>query len=339
MALSDGVEAASPATDLPPKAKGFELGRRRRMQLTIACAIAAAAVGGIRDVPSDQHILLGAARGWMAGQNPYDIVGPGRPVEWAFLLLYPFTAVLLAVPFALVPVPEAWFAAAAMALFVWGVTSRRELRFAWFAFATFSVFHAAKMVQWSPLLTGAALVPMWGFALACKPTIGAALWIAYPKWVSLAGSLGLLVVSLIAWPEWPFEWWKVLQHTSHMQAPVTYWAGPLILLGLLRWRRPEARLLVALACVPQTAFLYEALPLFLIPRKYEEGFLLALASHAVLVVIHLYEPVWQNLSAEAAYVAERQVLGQWMVWLLYLPCLVMVLRRPNINTEGSMRRT
>ena len=117
----------------------------------------------------------------MAGQNPYDMVGPGRAVEWSFPLLYPFTAVMLVAPLALLPVPQAWFSGASIAIFVWAITSRREFRFAAFALATFTVFHAAKMVQWSPLLIGGALLPVWGFVLACKPTIGGALWIAYPN--------------------------------------------------------------------------------------------------------------------------------------------------------------
>ena len=65
-----------------------------------------------------------------------------------------------------------------------------------------------------------------------------------------------------------------------MTAPVTYVTagGPLILLALLRWRRPEARLLVALGCIPHTTMLYEALPLFLVARRWQEGVLLAALS-------------------------------------------------------------
>ena len=338
MAVAEAVDSQSEAVPQRRSKPEFQLSHRNRVLLTIVCAIAAAAIGGIRDQRSDLDQLVGAAHGWMAGQNPYDMVGPGRAVEWAFPLLYPFTAVMLVAPLALLPVPQAWFSGASIAIFVWAITSRREFRFAAFALATFTVFHAARMVQWSPLLVGGALLPVWGFVLACKPTIGGALWIAYPNRRSLAGSVGLLVVSLIAWPGWPVEWWKALQQTGHMQAPITYWGGPLILLALLKWRRPEARLLAALGCVPQTAFMYEALPLFLIARKYEEGFLLALASYAVLVAVKAYEPTWQGWSPEAMYVAERQVLGQWLVWVMYLPCLAMVLRRPNVDTEGVLTR-
>jgi hypothetical protein len=36
--------------------------------------------------------------------------------------------------------------------------------------------------QWSLLLTGAALVPAVGFLLVAKPTIGLALFAAFPHW-------------------------------------------------------------------------------------------------------------------------------------------------------------
>jgi hypothetical protein len=60
--------------------------------------------------------------------------------------------------------------------------------------------------------------------------------------------------------------------------------GFVALLGLFRWRRPEARLLVALACVPQTMLLYEALPPFLIPRTIGEVVVLLVASVSAQVV-------------------------------------------------------
>jgi hypothetical protein len=329
-------EAARPANPADRAA----LTVRKRILLVAVCAALAAAAGGIRSERSDLDQLVGAARAWMSGNNAYEAVGPGRAVEWHFPLLYPFTAVLAVAPIALLPVPAAWFAGASMALFVWGITSRRELRFAWFALPTFTVIHALRMVQWSPLLTGAALVPGWGFLLACKPTVGGALWLAYPRASSLIGSFCLVVVSLFAWPQWPLAWWTSLQQSSHMMPPAMYWGGPLILLGLLRWRRAEARLLVALSCVPQTAFLYEALPLFLIPRKYEEGLILSLASYAVLVAVQSQVPGWdaRQLDPVARYMAERQVMGQWMVWALYLPCLVMVLRRPNLWEDSPEDR-
>lgn len=40
-------------------------------------------------IPSDFAQLWAAARGFLQGVNPYEVVGPGRPFEWDFPLLYP----------------------------------------------------------------------------------------------------------------------------------------------------------------------------------------------------------------------------------------------------------
>ena len=109
---------------------------------------------------------------------------------------------------------------------------------------------------------------------------------------------------------------------THIAAPVTRWGGPLVLLALLRWRRPEARPLVALACVPHSPLLYEAVPLFLIVRTFEEGLLLSFLTFSVSVAMQLQGPL--------AYEAWMAASGQWIVWLLYVPALAMVLRRPNV---------
>ena len=55
-----------------------------------------------------------------------------------------------------------------------------------------------------------------------------------------------------------------------------------MLLAILRWRRPEARLLIALACVPQSMLLYETVPLFLVPRTFRESALLVALSYVAL---------------------------------------------------------
>jgi hypothetical protein len=37
--------------------------------------------------------------------------------------------------------------------------------------------------------------------------------------------------------------------------------------------------------------------------------------------------------APTDYVADTALTGQWMVWLLYVPCLIMVLARTNRPTD------
>jgi hypothetical protein len=100
------------------------------------------------------------------------------------------------------------------------------------------------------------------------------------------------------------------------------WGGPILLLSLLRWRLAEGRLLAGLACTPQSTFLYEALPLFLLARRWEEAAYLAAATVAVRIGFVLTAP-YESFETQAI------AMGYWMLALLYVPSLVMILRRPQ----------
>jgi hypothetical protein len=92
---------------------------------------------------------------------------------------------------------------------------------------------------------------------------------------------------------------------------------------LLKWRRPEARLLAALACIPQSTFFYEALPLFLVVRRWYEGL--------ALFVLNLVAALQPLPAREASYDAWAFAHGDLIVIWMYLPCLVAVLCRPNVS--------
>jgi hypothetical protein len=193
------------------------------------------------------------------------------------------------------------------------------------------------MSQWSAGLTAAALIPPLGFLLSCKPTIGAALWLAYPSAAAFISGLAFLILSLAIAPSWPWGWLATLNEVPHVTPPLAYAGGPLLLLALLRWRRPEARLLAALACTPQTLMFYETLPLFLVPRTNLQGLTLALGSWVALVASYAFSAV--QVDPVARYLEERAVMGRWIVWAMYLPCLVMILRRPNLaEAPDDVRR-
>ena len=109
-------------------------------------------------------------------------------------------------------------------------------------------------------------------------------------------------------------------------APVTRPGSFLALLCLLRWRRPEARLVAALACVPQTPMLYEAVPLFLVPRTVFEA--------ATLVVLSFAAMTLTAVSRQGGFGIAP---GNWDIalFLLYAPCTAMVIRRPNVGSLPS----
>ena len=273
------------------------------------------------DGPSDLTQVWIAARAWVKGENPYEAVRVWG--QWPFPLLYPFPAELVLVPFTVLPpwLAEVLFAAAGTGLLAWGSTREGNApRLAMFLSAP--LLYALSLGQWSPLLIGATLVPWAGFVLVCKPTIGLALCAAYPQRRMLIGCAIMLAGSVLLWPGWIAEWRMAIAQAPNAIAPITLPGGFLALLALLRWRRPEARLLAVLACVPHTTLSYEALPLFLVPATWPEAAIVWLGTF----VAHVGH---RNFGPYASQFAWVQASGVWLVWAVYVPCLVMVLRRPN----------
>ena len=123
--------------------------------------------GGVR---SDFAMLHAAATAWLAGSDPYEAVGPGRAYHVGHGVLYPMPAVLLAVPFTVVSWADVAFAACGAALLAWALSGSSRFRYAWFVFLTPAFIYTIRMTQWSAFMAGAALVPVWGFLLAAKPT-------------------------------------------------------------------------------------------------------------------------------------------------------------------------
>jgi len=64
-----------------------------------------------------------------------------------------------------------------------------------------------------------------------------------------------------------------------------------------------------------------------VPRTFWQAAILVAGSYLQHLIVETLIPAPR---AQGAYFL---VSGQWIVWLLYLPCVVMVLRRPN---EGAV---
>ena len=279
--------------------------------------------------PRDFDQIWFAANVLLAGRNPYAEIGPGLTFDWPAPLYYPLTAVVSVVPLA--PMPRAiagvLFAAVASGAFVWAAT-RNSVAPA-VVITSASAALAAETVQWSPLIAAAFGIPWLGFLLCAKPTVGFAIWAARPTRIAMYGSLALLLVSVVILPSWPADWIAALRHTSLATSggtpylsPIRTLAGSLSAALLLRWRRPEARLVLVLACVPQTPLLYETVPLFLVPLTIVEGGTLWMGSWLAAFWIAQGGPYGNDL---ARFTTSARAIG----WCLYLPCVAMVLRRPN----------
>jgi hypothetical protein len=88
-----------------------------------------------------------------------------------------------------------------------------------------------------------------------------------------------------------------------------------------------------MAFVPHTILAYEAIPLFLVPRTRKETLLLVLLADAVFALEFALGPLQHP---DPISLARRvRLSGQIILALLYVPCLVMVLRRPNVAAEPT----
>ncbi len=279
--------------------------------------------------PNDFDHLWFAARVMLGGGDPYAAVGPGRAFDWQFPLYYPGTALVAVAPLAALPlaVARALFIATSAALLAFAVTRQGWWRLLILCSAPFQ--NAAMSGQWSPMVAASLLLAPLAFVAAVKPTVGVAALAASerdaPILVAVGTGLVLLAASLAIYPQWPLGWLAAVRDAPHISAPITHWrvGGPLVLLALARWRRPEARLLVALACVPQSTVIYEGLYFLLIPAGIGALVPMALGSFVASAL--------QVRLAETApsTVALQHGAGDLLVLFFYLPALLLIMRRPN----------
>jgi hypothetical protein len=272
-----------------------------------------------------------AARGLLHGENPYELIGPGRVGEWPWLLFYPLTALLVVTPFVALPlvVARAAFVGIGGALLAFVVT-RRSWNFLPL-FVSAAYLSVVQWGQWSAYLSAATMLPALGFLATVKPNIGLAVLASARSWralrTMLIGCLLLVAASFVVEPGWFAEWRGAIgKDSGHVSTYVLRPGGVLLLLAALRWRRWEARLLLAFAIIPQNPGIHETLLLFTIPASAIGTGSLALATHAVDHWVSLHEPY-------ATFAAGAVVRGNFTLLLVLVPCLIMVLRRPN---EGAL---
>ncbi len=266
-----------------------------------------------------------AARALLDGHDPYQVIqGLGA---------YPFNAPLFyPLPAALVVMPVTWFRPEVGGAIFIGLSSAllafallRESPYRLWVFASAPFVHAAILGQWSPLLVAAALMPTLQFAAAAKPTVGLVSWLYRPSWRGIIGGLILLAVSLMLLPSWPREWLAATASTGRYRGPATTLLGAFLLLGLLRWRRKEGRLLVSLALVPQLPVFYDTLPLWLIPNTWMRSLFLTAVSWVGYLLWYPYH----------TSTAQNEVAIPLSLMFVWAPALVLLLLLPSRETENA----
>lgn len=275
---------------------------------------------------------LGGAHDLLLGRDPYTdpAFQPTHPYPHSDPIFYPLPALVLAIPFLLFPpvLAAALFLGSGATLLALALTRQDTRLLPLFLSAPF--FTATANAQWSPLVTAAALLPWLSPILIAKPNLAVGLSLAWPRWLGLAvGVLALLVSGLIE-PTWTGAWLHNLSRTHH-PIPITILPGPLLLLAAFRWREPRARLLLGLALTPQFFYFYDQLPLLLIPRTRRQSLVLALFSWAAYFG-------WMLIGEPVTGIHTPDSAPGWVILFLYLPSLVLVLKRRRESPPPSPPR-
>ena len=290
----------------------------------------------------DSLFLWRGARILLSGGDPYNLttwrtmpIGDADPAAWKSViepLYYPLPALLVWIPFALGSflVGSAVFSGLGAALFVFAI-SRPGLHRVWLCGGVPFIM-ALRFGQWSTWLTAAALLPALSFLLPSKPNLGVPLILARPTRAMVIGSTAILVLSMIVMPRWPLGWYGTVTgaftHTVPHPVPLTTFGGggAILLLSMLRWRRPEARLLALMACMPQLPFWADQLPLATVAESRREVIWSLLGGHLCFIGWFLFAP-------KVLYYVP--VMQPYALVGTYIPALIMVMRRRNTGSAPA----
>ena len=139
---------------------------------------------------------------------------------------------------------------------------------------------------------------------------------------AIVGAAISVVVSFVLVPSWVSDWiGQVRTDPGVHLIPVMVPGGFLMLLALLRYRVAEARTLLVMSLVPQTMTYYDPLPVVLCARTFRESLMIALLSQCAMV---------GTLKFDGTVVAGPAMFAAgapFALWSIYIPALVMVLRR------------
>jgi hypothetical protein len=305
-----------------------------RVFLTLVVGIGIACAYSLQHtVPNEAGDLTPVLEGTrlvLHGQSPFPSVVSPDGTGWR--MLYPMPAYLLFAPLAWLPdhLVRACWSGFAAGLLTWLGLGRWGMHGFAMVFSRSGAL-AISIAQFSPYFFAGALVPGWQVIAAAKPTLGLIVWCYRPNWWPFIGGSFLVGLSFLLLPTWVTEWRAQMTGVGWYLPAIAIWrgGGPLLLLAATRWRRPEGRLLLALALVPHNYAWYDQLLVFLVAKRPRE-------------LWALFDLSWVAAAGSAyalfklGYINRPDPFSIFRiptVLLLYLPALWMVLQRPN---EGHL---
>lgn len=270
-----------------------------------------------------------AARHLLAGRDPYANM-PRAPYAQAGPFLYPLPGALLALPFApfAAPLAGALFMGISTLALVYALARRAAWQLLMLLSPSFAL--AYLNVQFSPLMVAATLLPWLAWVAAAKPNLGLVAFAFRPSRVMVIGGMILVAISFALVPLWPLGWLTHLRQQQTQHLPAVMSLGAVGLVGLLRWRSPEGRLLAGMTVVPMSVLPYDHLFLWLIPRTWRESLALSAAGWAAYLAFLATAP--HDLRVTSTPANLTLALG------FYLPAAVMVLRGSHRSPRVTAAR-
>jgi hypothetical protein len=288
---------------------------------------------------SDFEFALRAARRLLDGLDPYNDpnVGYGRPYPFDAQFPYPIFAALFAVPFTAL---SSHIAGALFVGLISGAMAYAVTRRSWWGLVIFcspSYFVAASVANWSPLLVASACLP-WLYALSIvKPTLAAPIMLNYPSRLGYVLATGVVACSLILVPLWPVGWLQSVagQQPDKYALPILIAPVAVVLLAVVWWRHRTARLLVFFACIPQHAFFYDQLVLWLLPQTWRQSVALSLFGWIAYVSWSFNDATFNPWLAQT----EHGPGLSWTAPMFYLPAFALVLWQRFLDYRRSRQAT
>jgi hypothetical protein len=261
----------------------------------------------------DLRYSLWPARDWLMGKDPYL---PYKLNLDPFAVPYPFTAILLVLPFTWLPdqIAAGVFTGLGSGLLAWLILRRGE-NWRLLMLLSWPFVNSLIYTQWAAFAASLFFTPVLLFMCLVKPQLALPLALTQKpsRWgLILAGVL--LLASLVFYPMWPVDWLHTTANYIGFPPLFSLPLGPLVLLALLRWRDKRSWLLVLLAAMPQR-MIYDQLGVLLVAENRKQQILLLLCSWISLPLLLIYNG-WEN------------VPWGWQQWILiesYLPGLIVVL--------------
>lgn len=303
------------------------LPKRHRLAISLGIAVTAALVAFLymsKDgQPGDYLYWWTAARAVLHGQSPYDVIPASDPQRFTTAFFYPLPTALVTVPFAFLPyaLSGAVFVGLFSGLLAFGLlTTRGPWGLVTFLSPAFLV--SAINGAWTLVVTAALFLPWLSALLVTKPNLAVPAFAYRPTRIAVVVGGALVLWSFALQPTWLSEWIAATRTLVGHPPPIASSAAIIALVLLWRWRRPETRLVLAMACVPQQAYMYDQLPLWAVAESKDDFLWLTLSS----AIVYLF---WLRLDVTGA--------GSWRAMEIvalsvhYLTVTAMIFGRANRN--------